>query len=671
MAWIWQDPNWPDFNWTRDQLVSLIGELDHKRGQVSALIQLDAHARQSSLDVLLENIIASSAIEGETLDRASVRSSLANKLGLIQTDQSPGLITDKANGVANLVLDAISNTDRDLSKDRLFTWHRWLFPENEFRLEKIDVGKYRPTGQMQVVSGRADRPTVHFEAPPAEQVPAEMDRFITWFNASAHDRTISPFERAALAHLWFVTIHPFDDGNGRIARAISDLALAQGDPQTVTAFSMSSAILQDRKGYYNALERCQSGGLTVDGWMHWFVGRIDHAMSVAMNRTQRTLDKARFWDRFRDADLLPEQKKALNKLLDGVFPDGLTAKKYKAFTGVSKPTATRHLAYLVKHGCLEKTEAGGRSTAYQIASLPSDRAEIQLSVGHQSTGSSLPKEDLAEWQHSEYRLIHNQLAIAEREILQDIASAVVPDSVNSFEDLHEYVDANMYVSDGDRELSPIEDYCADHGYAVQGRMRIASEIADTLDRWLKNGRTGSARDYHLAPEPAQFFLCVEQHAYPVADFEEASRMHLAVLGSLASDGQDRPVWIETPKGDRIGELTSTGQVVDRSGNRILYQPGTPEPLRIQEGSGERESVVASLKAYPLEYLRHWYAITADDIAGQKPGQAGRKGILYRETNLGLQVLAQELGLRGQNVTKKNVSSSSTASPVRSRSTAIY
>lgn len=648
MGWIWQEPGWPAFRWDRTRLISQISELDKKRGQVSALVQLDNEASRNSLDVLLETIIASSAIEGEKLDRASVRSSLANKLGLSETEQKPGLITDKANGVANLVLDAISNTGQPLSEERLFTWHRWLFPENEFRLEKIDIGRYRPSGQMQVVSGRTDRPTIHFEAPDAKQVAVEMGKFIGWFNESGRNTTMSAFERAALAHLWFVTIHPFDDGNGRIARAISDLALAQGDPDAVRAFSMSSAILQDRKGYYEALERCQSGPLTVDSWMDWFLNRIEHAMTVATERTERTLDKARFWDRYKDASLIPEQTKALNKLLDGVFPEGLSAKKYMAFTGVSKPTATRHLGELVRIGCLEKSEAGGRSTVYRLADPQKPDDRVQLSAGQSLSSPLLPADDLEEWQYAEFQLIRNQIRIAEAEINMDIDKGTVPADIQSFEDLHEHVDANMYVSDLHREASPVADYCADNGYAVQGCMRVANEITEPLDRWLRNGRHGSAMDYHSAPARAAFFISVGEKVYPIEDFAAASRLHLAAIGRTGHSTQGRSVWIETPKGDRVGKMTPTGQVIDDSGGtmRILYQPGTPRPLRISEGTGDREKTVARLKAYPSQYLLQWHAITAAKLASQPRGQAGRKGIERRETNIGLQVLSQELRLRG-------------------------
>ena len=644
MSWMWQLKQWPEFHWHKDRLRPKLDVLHRKQGQLSALVKLDADERHSALDVLLETIIASSAIEGERLDRDSVRSSLANKLGLIETNQTPGLVTDKSNGVANLVLDAVSNPDRELTAERLYTWHRWLFPENEFRLEKIDIGKYRPKGQMQIVSGPSDRPVVHFEAPPAETVPAEMNRFLQWFNDSAHDRSISAFERAALAHLWFEVIHPFDDGNGRIGRAISDLALAQGDAGSVRAFSMSSAILQDRKGYYRAIENSHSGSMSVDDWMSWFLSRLDHAMDVASERANRTLDKARYWDKFKETALLPEQRKALNKLLDGVFPQGLSAKKYSAFTGVSKPTATRHLADLVRKGCVEKQLAGGRSTTYQIVPVAHTTA-----LGPDKTDgiryAALPLEDLPERQHEEYRMIGRQISIAEKEILKDMEEGRMPaDRIRSFEDLNDHVDANMYLSDVERVESPIADYCAENGFGPQGVFRIAGEIAEPLDKWLLNGRQGNALDYLVPPRPAQFYLSTNNKSYPVEDLAHASELFLSAYG-LKDPGK---VLLETPKGDLVGTFSRTGQVLEATsqGQRILYQPGVPEPLRISESTGERDEILRSLKRYPDSYLLAWEKVTAEDLEGRPTGQAGSKGIARREVNLGLQVIRQELSLRG-------------------------
>ncbi|WOI08990.1 Fic family protein [Thalassospira lucentensis] len=367
--WIWERKEWPEFEWDRTTFRTRLPGIYRKQGGLSAR---DSQTQQSetSLDTILENIIKSSAIEGENLDRASVRSSLASRLGLDDTVGRAVPPSSKTSGVVDLMMDALANPHAPLTSERLHKWHHWLFPADGFRPEPIDIGQWRSVGRMQVVSGDPVQPTVHFVAPPPERVPGEMNGFIKWFNDSRHDAHIDPIERAALAHLWFVTIHPFDDRNGRIARAIGDLALAQADPHSIRLYEMSSAIHQDRKGYYDVLEQTQKGTLDVNHWMAWFADKLEHALDRASQRVNATLGKTRFWDAHRDQALAPGQIKALNKLLDGRFPEGLGARHYAAFTGVSKATATRHLTDLVEKGCIAPGEDGGRSTRYHVV-MPS------------------------------------------------------------------------------------------------------------------------------------------------------------------------------------------------------------------------------------------------------------------------------------------------------------
>tara|TARA_R110001583_G_scaffold177643_2_gene333280 strand:+ start:10956 stop:12413 length:1458 start_codon:yes stop_codon:yes gene_type:complete len=377
--WIWESPDWPALTWSRDNIRQMLPDIYRKQGMLTAMQGRQDQA-QSSLEAIVENIVQSSAIEGENLDRNSVKSSLAERLGL-EFDAPRKPLDSKSKGVVDLMMDALGNTEAPLTADRLYKWHRWLFPEDEYRIEKIDVGQWRKTGTMQVVSGRPDhRPTVHFEAPPVARVPDEMNRFIDWFNESRTDNSIDPVERAALAHLWFVTIHPFDDGNGRIARAIGDMALAQADPISARLYEMSSIIRKDRKGYYDVLEATQKGDLSIDRWVNWFSSTLSQSLDTAIGKIETTLDKTRFWDANRDKYLLPPQTKALNKLLDGHFPEGLTARHYGAFAKVSKATATRHLGDLVEKGCIEPLNAGGRSTRYR-AVLPDKLSPGLMKVG--------------------------------------------------------------------------------------------------------------------------------------------------------------------------------------------------------------------------------------------------------------------------------------------------
>ncbi|WP_313055180.1 Fic family protein [Pseudomonas lopnurensis] len=366
--WIWQQPDWPHFNWQAEPLASLLRACIQAQGRLLGMLGVvgsDTEA-QSSLDALLQNIVTSSAIEGEQLNVGSVRSSLARRLGL----NEEGGTTSRSEGLAELLLDATRAYKQPLDLQRLFTWHGWLFPSDDHLLVRpIRIGMLRGEEPMQVVSGRLDRPTVHFEAPPRAGLEAQLDSFLAWFESSRSDASLDPFLRAGIAHFWFVTLHPFDDGNGRLTRAITDLALAQGEQQAIRFYAMSASILDDRAGYYRILETSQKGTLDITAWLQWFLATLLKSLEQALARIDRVLVKARFWQAHRSQALSAEQIKVLNRLLDGGekgFENGISAAQYQAVAKVSKATATRHLSDLVEKGCLARLSGGGRSTRYQI-----------------------------------------------------------------------------------------------------------------------------------------------------------------------------------------------------------------------------------------------------------------------------------------------------------------
>ncbi len=366
--WIWQQPNWPHFSWQADALAPLLRACSHAQGRLLGMLGAVGNDTevQSSLDALLQNIITSSAIEGEQLNVGSVRSSLARRLGL----NEEGHTTSRSEGLAELLLDAIGGYQQPLDLQRLCKWHGWLFPSDEHLLTPpLNIGTLRGEEPMQVVSGRLDRPTVHFEAPARAGLEAQLAEFLAWFESSRNEPSLDPFLRAGIAHFWFVTLHPFDDGNGRLTRAITDLALAQGEQQAIRFYAMSANILNDRAGYYRILEACQKGTLDITAWLQWFLATLLKSLEQALARIDRVLAKTRFWQAHRSQALSAEQIKVLNRLLDGGergFENGISAAQYQAVAKVSKATATRHLSDLVEKGCLARLPGGGRSTRYQI-----------------------------------------------------------------------------------------------------------------------------------------------------------------------------------------------------------------------------------------------------------------------------------------------------------------
>lgn len=369
--WIWQQPDWPNFNWQTEHLAPLLRECVQAQGRLMGMASSvgGSLSAQSELDALLQNIVTSSAIEGEQLNVGSVRSSLARRLGLelLGDDQ----VSQRSEGLAQLMLDATRHFNEPLTLERLLDWHEWLFPEQDAALttRAIRVGALRGDDPMQVVSGRLDRPTVHFEAPPRLGLERQLDTFLAWFETSRNQADLDPLLRAGIAHFWFVTLHPFDDGNGRLTRTITDLALAQGEAQAIRFYAMSASILEDRSGYYRVLENSQKATLDVTGWLEWFLQTLLRSLQQAMTRIESVLGKARFWQAHRESGLSAEQMRILNRLLDGGergFADGISAAQYQKVAKVSKATATRHLAELLEKGCLQRLPGGGRSTRYEI-----------------------------------------------------------------------------------------------------------------------------------------------------------------------------------------------------------------------------------------------------------------------------------------------------------------
>jgi Fic family protein len=359
--YIYQRENWWDFRWDANQLAVLLGRVRHLQGKLLGEMsnlgfQLQGEAM---LATLTEDVLKSSEIEGEILNREQVRSSIARRLGL----ETPGLVDSSRHidGVVEMMLDATRRYADPLTKERLLGWHAALFPDGYSGIYKIEVARYR-SGEMQVVSGAMGKERVHYEAPKAEEVEREMNTFLTWF---AREDTTDPVIKAAIAHLWFVTIHPFDDGNGRIARAIADLQLARSDQSANRFYSMSAQILKERKQYYDALEATQHGDGDITRWLEWFLTCLERALLGSEETLQSVLLKAAFWEQHRHTPLNERQRLMLNRLMDG-FTGKLTSSKWSKITKTSPDTALRDIQDLIAKGILRKEISGGRSTNYEI-----------------------------------------------------------------------------------------------------------------------------------------------------------------------------------------------------------------------------------------------------------------------------------------------------------------
>jgi Fic family protein len=321
------------------------------------------------MDALIQNAIRTSEIEGEHLDYGSVRSSVARHLGIDKAGFT-GRPTPESESLVELLVQATRHPDQTLSLPALKQWQALLFPETANRPNPVRVGKLRGNQPMQVVSGRLDKPVVHFEAPPRDQLKPMLQEFLKWF---AHPpANLDGILRAGIAHLWLITLHPFDDGNGRVTRAVTDRALAQAERQSVRFYSISEAIMANRKSYYQQLEAAQKGSLEITPWLQWFLATLEQSLQQALQRVERVLQKSRFWQNHGSTILSERQVKVLNRLLDNYgeeFPNGINASKYQSLAKVSKATATRDLTELAEKGCLEKLAGGGRSTRYRVQLL--------------------------------------------------------------------------------------------------------------------------------------------------------------------------------------------------------------------------------------------------------------------------------------------------------------
>ncbi|HEV8414177.1 MAG TPA: Fic family protein [Bryobacteraceae bacterium] len=356
---------WPRFTWNAEQLAEPLASVRHRQGRLTGHMEaLGFNLQQEAvLQTLTADVLKSSEIEGEKLDAEQVRSSIARRLGMDIGALKPA--DRHVEGVVEMMLDATRHYDKPLNAERLFGWHAALFPTGRSGMTKIHAGAWRDdsTGPMQVVSGPIGKEHVHYEAPKAERVDAEMRAFLEWFEAPSG---IDPVLKAAEAHLWFVTIHPFDDGNGRIARAIADMALARSEHSPQRFYSMSAQIRQERNDYYAILERTQKGTMDITPWMDWFLGCLGRAIDGAQGTLGAILAKARFWERIKAVQLNDRQRLVLNRLLDG-FEGKLTNAKYAALAKCSHDTALRDLQQLVERGVLVRNAEGGRSTSYSLA----------------------------------------------------------------------------------------------------------------------------------------------------------------------------------------------------------------------------------------------------------------------------------------------------------------
>ncbi len=373
-VYIHESAGWPSFTWDRDSLAHPLAALRHRQGRLLGKMEaMGFNLRvEASLVVRTSDVVKSSAIEGERLDSDEVRSSIARRLGL----ESAGLpestggekrsaSTAELEGVVEMMLDATQQFKKPLTKSRLCNWQSALFPTGRSGMPRITVGGWRRAAvePMQVVSGRVGREKVHFEAPNAARLQTEMARFLKWFNAAP---ATDPVIKAAIAHFWFVTIHPFEDGNGRIARAIADMALARADCSSERFYSMSSQIEAERKQYYLQLEAAQRGDLDITDWLRWFIACLDRAIGGAEQLFATVLQKARIWERINASPVNQRQRAVINRMLNG-FEGYLTTSKFAALAKCSADTALRDIQDLLARGVLVQNASGGRSTSYRMS----------------------------------------------------------------------------------------------------------------------------------------------------------------------------------------------------------------------------------------------------------------------------------------------------------------
>jgi Fic family protein len=370
--YIWQATDWPHWRYDLSALAEPLAQVSRAQGLLlGRLADVGLGLRdEASMAALTHDVLKTSEIEGEHLNVASVRSSIARRLGVDIGSIAP--VDRHVEGVVDMVLDATTQHARPLTADRLFAWHAALFPTGYSGLTKISTGVWRDDahGPMQVVSGPMHRQRVHFEAPPADHLASEVGVFLRWLNDPAPKEPA--LIRAGLGHLWFVTLHPFDDGNGRIARAVGDLLLARADGSSQRFYSLSAQIQRERKAYYDILEQTEKGSMDVTAWLHWFLDMLGQALTQAHGELDAVLHKARYWQALQGVALNERQIKVLNRLLDG-FEGKLNNSKWAALAKCSSDTALRDINDLVERGILLKTAAGGRSTSYVLKPLHGER----------------------------------------------------------------------------------------------------------------------------------------------------------------------------------------------------------------------------------------------------------------------------------------------------------
>ena len=365
MTFIYEKLGWPKFSWDSETLAAPLAAVRHKQGKHLGKMEAMGFGlrAEANLSVLTSEVVNSSAIEGEALNPEEVRSSIARRLGLdVAGLPEPGR---EVEGVVEMTLDATQNFEAPLTKERLFGWHASLFPTARSGMSRITVGAWRPkeAGPMQVISGPIGHEKVHFEAPGAERLESEMARFLEWFDSPP---LIDPVLKAGIAHFWFVTIHPFEDGNGRIARAIGDMALSQADATSDRFYSLSSQIESERKEYYLQLEAAQRGGLDITPWLTWFLGCLDRAIGNAETALGAVLHKAKLWQRINRRPVNSRQREVINRMLDR-FEGFLTTSKYAKLARCSQDTALRDIRELLERGIIVQNPGRGRSTSYRLA----------------------------------------------------------------------------------------------------------------------------------------------------------------------------------------------------------------------------------------------------------------------------------------------------------------
>ncbi|MCW3789327.1 Fic family protein [Plebeiibacterium sediminum] len=362
--YIYQYDNWPNFTWDEQEIQVLLGKVRHLQGMILGRMEALGFSvkEEAMLSTLTMDVLKSSEIEGEKLNYDQVRSSIARRLGI----EYAGMVySDRdVEGVVEMMLDATQNFKQPLDQERLLGWHAALFPTGRSGMHKIDVACYR-TGVMQIVSGPMGKEKVHFEALAPEEVKENMDIFLNWFN---NESKIDSVLKAAIAHFWFIIIHPFDDGNGRIARALSDLLLALSDDSSQRYYSLSSQILVERKAYYEILKKVQHSSGDITEWLVWFLNSLFMALKTTEETMQKVLYKSDFWDKHKETDLNGRQRLMLNKLLDG-FDGKLKSSKWAKIAKCSSDTALRDIKDLIEKGILKQEESGGRSTNYELVDL--------------------------------------------------------------------------------------------------------------------------------------------------------------------------------------------------------------------------------------------------------------------------------------------------------------